>query len=185
MPMKKAILILLAVLAAQTPLPAHAGSGPYSVLLAGGTEANMIHIWLTADGRSYVIDSIVTLEVGGSVCVHPPENSTELICQAAMISGFEVNAAGGDDQVKVAREVAIPVTIRGGGGNDLLIGGGGPDKLIGGDGDDRLIAWGGADLLSGGPGDDALSGGLGDDVLRGGSGNDILKGGPGSNDARE
>ena len=33
----------------------------------------------------------------------------------------------------------MPVTMRGGAGDDSLLGGGGPDKLIGGEGDDRLV----------------------------------------------
>ncbi len=65
--MKKAILTLLALLAALAPASAVAVDPPaYNVLLAGGDEANMIHIWLTADGREYVIDSVVPLEVGGA-----------------------------------------------------------------------------------------------------------------------
>ena len=36
----------------------------------------MIRIWLTPDGRTYVIDSIVPLEVGGTVCEHPGERRT-------------------------------------------------------------------------------------------------------------
>lgn len=183
--MKKAILILLASLAAQLPVAARAGDSSFNVVLAGGSEANVIQIWLTPDGRTYVIDSIVPLEVGGSVCSNPPGNQNELICQASMIGGFEVNSAVGDDQVRVAKEVTIPVTIRGGAGNDILIGGAGPDKLLGGAGNDRLVGWGGADLIVGGPGDDVVIGGPGDDVLRGGPGTDLLRGGPGKNDVRQ
>ena len=72
--MKKAILITLAILAAQVPLAAQAEEPPltYTVLLAGGPESNEIRIWLTPDGRTYVIDSIYPLEVGGTICEHPP-----------------------------------------------------------------------------------------------------------------
>lgn len=180
--MKKAILILLAALAALAPLPA-AGSPPpqaYNVLLAGGEEANMIHIWLSADGRQYVIDSLVPLEVGGTVCVNPEGRSTELLCEAPAIAGFEVNSDGGDDEVTVAPQVAIPVTMRGGSGDDVLLGGSGPDKLVGGVGADRLVGGPGPDLLYGGPGDDVLLGGPAADTLRGGPGNDTLRGGPGT-----
>ena len=44
--------------------PLHA-EPTYTVVLAGGTAQSMIHIWLTPDGRSYVIDSVAPLEVGG------------------------------------------------------------------------------------------------------------------------
>jgi hypothetical protein len=178
--MKKAILISLAILAAQAPTLGRAAPQTFTVLLAGGSEPNMIHIWLSADGRDYVIDSVVPLEVGGTVCAHPQGQPTELVCEAPAIGGFEVNADGGDDEVSVARNVSIPVTMRGGAGADILIGGAGSDKLIGGAGDDRLAGWGGDDMLVGGPGDDVLLGGAGKDMLLPGPGNDVLRGGPGN-----
>ena len=79
--MKKAILILLAILAALTAPIAHAET-TYTVVLAGGATQNSIHIWLTPDGRSYVIDSAVPLEVGGTICENTPGVPTELICKA-------------------------------------------------------------------------------------------------------
>jgi Ca2+-binding RTX toxin-like protein len=185
--MKKATLTLLAILAALAPASAVAGSQPqtYNVLLAGGDEANMIRIWLTPDGRQYVIDSVVPLEVGGTVCVNPEGRTNELVCDAPAIAGFEVNAGGGDDEVSVAHEISIPLTMRGGPGNDALLGGSGPDKLIGGLGDDTLAGGRGADVLYGGAGADELIGGPGADVLRGGPGNDVLAGGPGNDDVKQ
>ena len=181
--MKKAILITLAILAAQMPLSAHAEEPPltYTVLLAGGPESNEIRIWLTPDGRTYVIDSIYPLEVGGSVCEHPAGNLNELICQAQQVAAFEFNADGGDDQARVSHAVHIPVGMRGGPGRDTLVGGSGDDKLYGGEGADKLIGREGNDLLLGGDGPDALFGGSGDDVLRGGGAYDNLVGGPGEN----
>lgn len=182
---KKVILVLLAFLAAQAPTVAHAEMKAYNVLLAGGGEANTIHIWLTPDGRSYVIDSIVALEVGGNVCVNPEGNPNELICDAPSIGSFEVNAGGGDDEVTVTPKVTIPVTMRGGEGNDLLRGGGGHDKLIGGAGKDWLYGQRGDDALYGGAGVDFLFGGPGADFLRGGLAKDVLRGGPGKDDVRQ
>jgi serralysin len=183
---KKLISITLAILAAQAPAAALGGAqSTFTVLLAGGDEANTIRIWLTADGRDYVIDSVVPLEVGGDVCANAPGNPDELTCGAPSIAGFEVNAGGGDDRVTVARAVAIPVTMRGGAGNDTLFGGSGPDKLLGGDGNDLLVGGRGDDVLYGGSGNDVLRGGPGNDVLRGGPGNDVLRGGPGENDVRQ
>ncbi len=180
--MKKAILIASTVLAVHAAASAHAARAPLTVLLAGGSEANTISIALSPDGRSYTIDSVVPLEVGGSVCVHPEGQQNELVCAAAAIGGFEVNAGGGDDFVSVAREVPVPVTLRGGPGQDRLIGGAGPDKLVGGAGDDTLIGRGGADSLYGGPGNDRLLGCGGNDLLRGGGGEDVLLGGSGRNE---
>lgn len=177
--MKKAILILLAILAAQTASIAHAET-TYTVVLAGGSTQNSIRIWLTPDSRSYVIDSAVPLEVGGSVCENTPGLPTELVCKAPLVAGFEVNAGEGDDTVSVSSAIELPVTMRGGPGNDTLIGGSGPDKLIGGDGNDKVAGRGGDDLLFGGPGSDELLGGAGNDVLHGGS-TDVLLGGSGHN----
>jgi RTX calcium-binding nonapeptide repeat (4 copies) len=177
--MKKLLLISLALLAL-APGFAHADTQKtYTVLLAGGEEANMIRIWLSPDGREYVIDSAVQLEVGGSVCAHPEDQPNELVCAAPSIGGFEVNAGGGDDRVGVSNDVNVPVTMRGGAGDDFLLGGAGPDRLIGGEGNDRLVGGRGDDLLYGGEGRDVLIGGPGNDVLRGGYGTDTLMAGSG------
>jgi Ca2+-binding RTX toxin-like protein len=180
--MKRAILIAISVLAAQAVAIAHAAAPSLTVVLAGGSGPSTIAIELSEDGRSYVIDSAVPLEVGGDVCANPAGNSNELICVAAPIGGFEVNSGAGEDDVTVSREVAIPVTLRGGPGDDRLTGGAGADKLVGGPGDDNLVGRAGGDSLFGGPGDDALMGGPGDDMVRGGPGEDDSEGGSGHNE---
>jgi Ca2+-binding RTX toxin-like protein len=176
--MKRAILTAITVLAAWAATPAHAAAPQLTVLLAGGAEENRISITVSPDGRTYVIDSIVPLEVGGEVCWHPEGRETELLCEAVAIGGFEVNAGDGNDSVSVSPKVLVPATLRGGPGDDNLLGGSGADKLVGGVGDDRLTGRGGNDSLFGGPGEDFLSGSGGDDLLQGGSGDDILHGGP-------
>jgi Ca2+-binding RTX toxin-like protein len=172
--MKKAALITIVFLLAQAPALAHGKEQAYNVLLAGGSQSNMITIWLTSDGQSYVIDSVVPLEVGGEICQNPAGNPNELICQASMVGSFEVNAGAGDDVVTTAKGISIPVIMRAGSGNDALSGGAGPDKLIGGTGDDRLIGRSGADLIYGGDGADQIYGGWGNDVLSGGAGEDSI-----------
>jgi Ca2+-binding RTX toxin-like protein len=182
--MKRIMLISLAMLALLAPAVGHAATKTYTVLLAGGEEANTIRVWLSQDGRQYAIDSVVQLEVGGEVCEHPAEDPYQLVCDAPSIAGFEVNAGGGEDRVHVSASVKVPVTMRGGGGDDTLIGGSAADKLIGGQGNDRLIGGRGDDQLYGGPGDDVLVGGPGSDLLNGGRGRDRLLGGPGANRVR-
>lgn len=177
--MKKAILILSMVLAAQTAAVAHADSS-YTVVLAGGSAQNIIRISISPDGRNYVIDSAVPLEVGGTICENTPGVPTELVCKAPLVAGFEVNGGEGDDSVSVSGAIELPVTMRGGRGNDTLIGGAGPDKLVGGEGNDKLSGRGGDDMIFGGPGSDELLGGPGNDVLRGGP-LDTFRGGPGHN----
>jgi hemolysin type calcium-binding protein len=182
--LKKILLISVAILALQAPTFGHAETKSFSLLLAGGAEPNTISIWLTPDGTSYVIDSIVPLEVGGDVCAHPEGKMNELVCQAPLINGFEVNSGGGDDQVTVAVAITVPVTMRGGSGNDLLEGGSGEDRLFGAGGNDRLIGGRGSDTLNGGPDNDAVFGGPGNDILLRGSGEDVLRGGPGDDEFR-
>ena len=181
----KTSLVAITVLMTLIPAPAHAGSSPLDVLLAGGPEANTISIKLSPDGRDYVIDSSGPLEIGSSICSNPPGNLDELVCQAPDVSGFEVNAGEGSDTVTVSKEVPVGVTLRGGPGNDRLIGGSGNDKLIGGPGNDTLIGGAGNDVLIGGPGNDTLIGGPGNDVLRGGPGQDTLNGGSGNNELQQ
>jgi hypothetical protein len=179
--MKRAILIgAMAAIAALAAPIAHAKPS-LTVLLAGGVEESQISIGLSADGRDYVIDSVAPLEVGGEICSHPEGEPNRLVCAAAPIGGFEVNAGAGDDSVMVARAIPVPVTLRGGPGMDRLAGGGAGDRLVGGPGDDVLIGRGGHDSLFGGAGDDWLAGCSGNDLLQGDSGVDALLGGSGRN----
>ena len=137
-----------------------------NLVLAGSPGDDRITIELSADGRSYEIESATPLEVGSTVCAHPEKRAEALLCEAAPIAGFEVNTGAGDDTVTLGRTVPVPATVRGGEGNDVLTGGAGPDKLIGGPGDDELNGRGGDDVLIGGPGEDKLIGGPGQNVLR-------------------
>ncbi len=132
-----------------------------------------------------MIDSVVPLEVGGSVCSNPPDVPTELVCQAPLVASFEFNADGGDDRIVIGRSVKIPVTVRAGPGDDYVVAGGGPDRLLGGAGNDRLFGRGGDDVIFGRAGRDTLVGGGGNDLLRGGRGKDFLSPGPGVNSARQ
>ena len=153
-----------------------------NVVLAGDDFGNTISIGMTPDGRQYTIESAAPLAVGGELCWHPGGSEDHLLCEATAIAGFEINGNGGDDAISLASSVPVPVTLRGGPGDDHLIGGAGNDKLVGGPGDDQLTGRGGNDSLFGGSGDDQMSGGQGDDRMLGGSGMDVLLGGGGVNE---
>ncbi len=179
-----AILTAAALAAACLPLVAAAPAAArlpeksLNVVLAGDAEANVISVHVSADGRSYAIESASPLEVGGNICVHPEEKPNALLCEAAAIAGFEINGAGGNDVITLAPDVPVPATLRGGPGDDRLFGGAGNDKLVGGPGNDYLSGRGGNDSIFGGPGEDQLLGGPGDDLMRGGEGADsIFRGG--------
>jgi hypothetical protein len=179
--MKKGILIALTLLAAFAAPLAHAEEPSVNLLIAGGAEQNLLDIKLSPDGREYIIDSMAPLEVGGAICTHPEAVENRLLCPATTIAGFEINAGGGNDSAIVSPKILVPVTLRGGPGDDRLYGGGAADKLVGGPGEDILIGRAGNDALYGGPGNDQLFGGSGDDVLHGGPGEDEMIGGPGDN----
>jgi Ca2+-binding RTX toxin-like protein len=176
-----AVVALLAVSASAAWPTARVAPAPATVeasvnlVLAGSPGDDRITIELSADGRSYEIESATPLEVGGTMCTHPERRPEALLCEAGAIAGFEINTGVGNDDVTLGRSVPVPATIRGGEGDDVLTGGAGNDKLIGGPGDDELNGRAGNDLLIGGSGDDTLIGGPGEDKLSGGSGHNVLK----------
>jgi RTX calcium-binding nonapeptide repeat (4 copies) len=159
------------VTASATTSPTRAG---VVLVLAGSPGPNEIRIALSADGRSYLIDSSDPLEVGGHICAHPSANPDELSCEATAISGFRFNGGASNDVVVVGKSISVPATLEGGPGDDTLVGGAGDDKLVGGPGNDTLV---------GGAGDDWLYGGTGNDRLVGGPGEDTCIGGPGLDSA--
>ncbi len=176
--MKRLVALVLAALAVAATLAAASIAAPtprteplppersINLVLAGSPGNDRITIELSADGRYYEIESATPLEVGGSVCTHPGKHLEDLLCEASLIAGFEINTGAGDDTVTLGRLVPVPATIRGGEGNDVLTGGAAADKLIGGPGNDELFGRGGDDLLIGGPGTDKLYGGPGQNTLR-------------------
>jgi Ca2+-binding RTX toxin-like protein len=185
--MKRLAIVLLAVLVAAASIVADASGatthtrrvaateGSVNLVLAGTPDEDRITIELSADGRTYEIESAAPLEVGGTVCTHPGKRPEALACEATAIAGFEINTGAGNDVVTLGRTVPVPATIWGGEGDDVLTGGAGNDKLVGGPGDDELNGRGGNDLLIGGPGDDVLNGGPGEDRLIGGPGHNVLR----------
>ncbi len=78
------------------------------------------------------------------------------------LSGIEAaNLTSGEsaDVIRASAFTLGPVTLNGGGGDDVLIGGSGNDVLAGGSGRDLLIGGAGADTLTGDGDDDILIGG--------------------------
>lgn len=179
--MKRSILIAIALLAACAAPAAHAETTSVTLLIAGSPEDNALDVKMSLDGRSYIVDSMSPLEVGGAICIHVEGRENSLSCEAAAIAGFEVNTGPGNDSVIISPKIAVPATLRGGPGDDRLRGGAGTDKLIGGAGDDALLGGGADDVLFGGSGNDWLWGQTGNDRLVGDSGDDLLLGGPGKN----
>jgi hypothetical protein len=102
-------------------------------------------------------------------------------CSATGVRSFYADGGSGDDSI--ANDTALPSTLRGGAGDDLLEGGSGGDLIDGQSGDDSLdggagrdtLLGSGTDMLVGGPDADELRGG---GILDGGAGNDTLIGDP-------
>ncbi len=178
--MRRAIVTVLTLLAAVAAPAAHAEER-VNLLITGGPEKTVLDVKLSLDGRQYLIDSLGPLEVGGGLCTHAEGFENRLSCEATAIAGFEVNAGEGNDSVIISPKIQVPVTLRGGAGNDRLYGGAEADRLVGGAGNDTLIGRAGDDALYGGSGNDLLYGGSGDDLLNGGSGDNEIVGGQGVN----
>jgi Ca2+-binding RTX toxin-like protein len=93
------------------------------------------------------------------------------------VSSVLIDGVGGNDRLIVwgrGDSFAVPATINGGSGDDVLSGGNGNDLLNAGDGDDDVYGNGGNDVLNGDAGDDKLEDRSGVDTLNGGDGDDLL-----------
>ena len=120
------------------------------------------------------------------------DNSPDASFPTASVARIDVDAGPGNDFVRIAEDngrVLIPVTLKGGPGNDELTGGSGAETIDGGPGEDVLAGGSGAGSFDGGPGNDVLvggsgpgsfDGGPGDDTITGSAGVDALDGGPGN-----
>jgi Ca2+-binding RTX toxin-like protein len=101
------------------------------------------------------------------------------------IEGADLIGGSGENRFDASGFTNGPVSLRGEGGNDILIGGGLADSLLGGSGDDVLrggpgddtsLGGGGSDILVGADGEDRLNGGTDRDLVIGGTGRDLLDG---------
>ena len=91
---------------------------------------------------------------GGDLIIGGGPGDDDLTASAGSVSvtvngvlpgGFEPTGSiiayglGGDDEIEVAPEIALPTELSGGDGNDVIQGGSGEDVLVGGRGADRLV----------------------------------------------
>jgi hypothetical protein len=126
--------------------------GPGTALVAGGSLGS---------------DAIQVNPSGGGGGVKLTINGVQTTI-AAPAGGFArviVYGQAGDDNISLPASISVPAWLFGGAGNDSLKGGGGDSLLIGGDGDDTLSGGTGRNVLIGGRGADRLSGGAGDDLM--------------------
>jgi hypothetical protein len=149
-------------------------SGTRLIYEADPGEHNQVVVFGTTGGYR-VVDSGVSLRAGPG-CATAADGSVN--CSGDQITSVTVDLADQSDSFRPF-DVAIPIQVRGGDGDDLLFGGGGDDQLDGGLGEDTLYGMGGSDSLSGSDGLDYLNGGDGNDQIDGGAANDVLNGGAG------
>ena len=124
-------------------------------------EANAITVGASGSGLVVSDSGARALEGGGDCGV--VAGSSAVSCPAAGITTIEVRAGDGDD--RVTNGGALPVTMFGEDGSDVLGGGPAGEALDGGPGDDTISGGGGDDLLTGGTGADGLDGGEGLDTI--------------------
>jgi hypothetical protein len=184
------VRVLLAALVALL-LAAAPASAATLTLSAGTLEFN------AENGRR----NVVTFEDAGAGMVHVARQlgaggdedafTTATGCTAdtaqvgytcAGVQRVVANAGDGDDRLDASAVAAVPVTLRGGPGNDALTVGDQAGVLEGGDGDDTLTGGAGDSVLRGGSGNDVLYGGAGNELLDGAEGNDTLQGNGGRDD---
>jgi len=100
------------------------------------------------------------------------DNGIASTFDVAKVTGISADLGAGNDYFS-ASQIAIPATVLGGAGNDVIQGTQNADLLAGGRGNDNLAGNDGADTLIGGAGNDTLQGDDGADHFFGGRGNDI------------
>ena len=151
------------------------GAGALSYQAAGG-EKNYFSYY-DEEGRLAISDS------GPKTIDYPADHCEEgyvsyvIVCDVPAAINVSL-----DDDADIANgndEVALPLTVDGGAGDDVLRHDAfstRPVTLTGGPGDDKLTGAEGTDTLSGGDGADELDGNGAGDRLDGGAGNDKLLG---------
>jgi Ca2+-binding RTX toxin-like protein len=163
-----------------------------NVLIAGTLGRGA---WLLRDARDLAEqDDFILVRRGAG-------NFLEVVRNGVVVDWVDLTSAaflvveggGGNDGIEVAADVALPVSIVGGAGDDTIVGGAGNDTILGGtgndlvlgrSGDDQLFGQGGNDSIDGGAGNDSLAGGTGNDLMFGSAGNDLMFGEAG-NDAMD
>ena len=172
-------LALSFVLLAALSMPA-AASADVTVSLSGNVlkiqgddDANLVFETSYDDTTPWFTTPAGSTLVAGSGCV---QLSSGVECAGVGASTrAEIDLGGGDD-IFLWNNSPVPMTIRGGDGDDELSGSQGRDRIDGGPGNDSLVGFGADDTIDGGDGNDEIDGSSGDDTIDGGRGTDQLNG---------
>ena len=120
-------------------------------------------------------DTVTLRRDGGQVVVR--RNGVSTSFGAADVKALRIERSSGNDTISVS--FALPCTIDGGAGNDVITVGDGRMSLVGGEGDDVVVAGVGAHRIRLGDGNDRSTTGAGNDTIEAGDGNDTITTGPG------
>jgi Ca2+-binding RTX toxin-like protein len=157
--------------------------------------SNAVSIGLDATRTQFVI-----VDSAGIFPPEPPlvaDSFFQVRAPRSMVARISVGTGTGDDGISAA-DIAVPLfvdcgagddfvigteaadLVKGGLGDDTLDGRGGADRRFGGRGNDTMAGEAGDDRMAGDAGQDQMSGGAGVDIMRGLSGRDTMRGGPGN-----
>jgi Ca2+-binding RTX toxin-like protein len=166
-----------------SPLPAVAGTvhleGSVVVYKAGNNEKNTLVVNARGSARDpssgrlvqgFTVSDATASLFGGPGC---QILSGTALCDITSPSAVSIDLGDKDDKVSQTENEpgnAVPMHVKGGPGNDVILGSSAADDLDGERGDDTI---------DGGAGNDVLEGGFGDDTITGGPGRDSISGGPG------
>lgn len=95
---------------------------------------------------------------------------------ATDVTKIAIDAGGGNNVVRINRDVTQDAVITGGAGHNVFYAGGGTTVLLGGTGDNKLVAGSAPTVLTGGTGTNRLYGGADANVFQGGPNGNLFYG---------
>jgi Ca2+-binding RTX toxin-like protein len=152
-------------------------AGPAVAAYKAQVQAGTLQI--VGDGASDKLELLTAPDNPNLLELDVGEDGTiDFTFDRSTFSAINVQAGGGDDEVRISPEAQLDnVTIDGGAGDDTLIGGNGNDTLIGGPGNDVIDGGRGTDTALMGSGNDTFvwNPGDGSDTVEGQGGKDVLQ----------
>ena len=134
------------------------GKGRIRNLFFGSSDPNILYLTDGENGDAIFVDDVYS-DLPDGVETH----------QARLFQIREIRAGAGDDIVDMTSQqfeyTGGGLTIRGGGGNDVIWANKGANRLFGDAGNDRIVGASGDDVIAGGEGDDSMHGGGGHDIF--------------------
>jgi Ca2+-binding RTX toxin-like protein len=168
-----AAIVSGACLTAMLGVAVDPAAAAYKAQIQSGT------LQIVGDGASDKLELLTAPDNPNVVDLDVGEDGTiDFAFDRSTFSVINVQAGGGNDEVRIAPGAQLgDVTIDGGPGDDTLIGGDGNDTLIGGPGNDVIDGGRGSDTALMGSGNDTFvwNPGDGSDTVEGQGGKDVLQ----------